>query len=200
MDDDDFNSELLGGLQRQRNLQQNEATRQEIAGLREDLKRKERAEAAAPKCPYCAGTISDGVVKCRHCASDIVWYKVESKQYPIKTGEDPKPYIEKKLKELAEKKRKEESRKENSRRANSRYSALLNKRQEEKVKNNIRFLKCLGLSLPFCILAGIAVAAGDDRLIRSPGSTAGMVLGITVGATIPIAGLFYLISGFKKRP
>ena len=103
MDDDDFNSELLGGLQRQRNLQQNEATRQAIEVLREDLKRKERAEAAAPKCPYCIGAISDGVVKCHHCASDIAWYKVEAKQYPIKTDEDPQPYIEKKRKELERK-------------------------------------------------------------------------------------------------
>ena len=44
MDDDDFDSELLGGLQRQHNLRQNEATRQEIAALRADLKRKEAAE------------------------------------------------------------------------------------------------------------------------------------------------------------
>ena len=86
---DDDNIELLGGLQRQHNLEQNEATRQEIAALRRDLKRKEKAEKAAPKCPYCAGPITNGVEKCRHCTSDIKWCEVRGKNYPIKADEDP---------------------------------------------------------------------------------------------------------------
>ncbi len=89
MDDEDFNSELLGAAQRQQNLKQNEATREEIAALRADLKRKEAEEKAAPKCPYCLGAITTGAVKCRHCTSDIKWCGVRGKNYPIKTDEDP---------------------------------------------------------------------------------------------------------------
>ena len=83
--DDEFN--LLGAAQRQQNLRQNEATRQEIAALRADLKRKEAAERAEPKCPYCAGVITGGVVKCRHCTSDIKWCELDGKSYPIKADE-----------------------------------------------------------------------------------------------------------------
>jgi hypothetical protein len=104
--DDDFN--ILGGLQRQANLKQNKQTRQEIAGLREDLRRREVAEAAAPKCPYCIGAISDGAVKCRHCASDIVWCEVQAKPYPMKSDADPQHFVEQKLKELAEENRQAE--------------------------------------------------------------------------------------------
>ena len=85
--DDEFN--LLGAAQRQQNLKQNEATRQEIAALRADLARKEAEEKAAPKCPYCAGSIFDGVEKCRHCASDIKWCEVRGENHPIKSDEDP---------------------------------------------------------------------------------------------------------------
>ena len=92
MDDEDFNSELLGAAQRQHNLRQNEATRQEIAALRADLKRKEAAEKAAPKCPYCAGAITSGVVKCRHCSSDIKWGEFDSKLYPMKAEEAPNDF------------------------------------------------------------------------------------------------------------
>jgi len=99
MDDDDFNSELLGVLQRQHNFRQNEATRQEIAALRADLRRKEEAEKAAPKCPYCAGTITSGVVKCRHCTSDIKWCKFDGKAYPIKADEDIASFLDPKRKE-----------------------------------------------------------------------------------------------------
>ena len=106
MDDDDFN--LLGGLQRQANLKQNQQTRQEIAGLREDLRRREVAEAVAPKCPYCIGPISDGAVKCRHCASDIVWCEVQAKQYPMKPDADPQHFVEQKLHELAEEEEEQE--------------------------------------------------------------------------------------------
>ena len=85
--DDEFN--MLGAVQRRQNLKQNEATRREIAALRADLKAKEAAERAAPKCPYCAGVITGGVVKCRHCTSDIKWCEVRGKNYPIKIDEDP---------------------------------------------------------------------------------------------------------------
>lgn len=88
MDDDDFDSELIGGLQRQHNLKQNEATRRELAALREDLAKKKSEEEAAPKCPYCAGPITQGVEKCRHCASDIAWGEVDNESYPIKPGEN----------------------------------------------------------------------------------------------------------------
>jgi hypothetical protein len=40
-EDEDFDSELLGAAQRNRNLKAVEATRKEIAGLRADIKRKE---------------------------------------------------------------------------------------------------------------------------------------------------------------
>ena len=110
MDDDDFNSELLGGLQRQRNLQQNEATRQAIEGLREDLKRKERAEAAAPKCPYCAGAISNGVAKCRHCSSDIQWCEVQGKAYALKAEDNAQYFVLEKQRVLEEKGRREKER------------------------------------------------------------------------------------------
>ncbi|MCH2059953.1 MAG: hypothetical protein MK183_04940, partial [Verrucomicrobiales bacterium] len=94
MDDDDFNSEFLGALQRHQNLKQNEATREEIAGLREDLRRKDQAEAAAPKCPYCAGTISVGVVKCRHCASDIQWCEIQGLLYILKAEDDAQHFVQ----------------------------------------------------------------------------------------------------------
>ncbi len=103
MDDEDFN--LLGAAQRQQNLRQNEATRQEIAALRDDLRRKEAAEKAAPKCPYCAGVITDGVVKCRHCSSDIKWHEVDSKSYPMMAEEDPQHFVATKLPKLLEEER-----------------------------------------------------------------------------------------------
>ena len=108
MDDEDFNSELLGAAQRQHNLRQNEATRQEIAALRADLKRKEAEEKAAPKCPYCFGVTTEGAVKCRHCASDLKWCEVEGKAYPIKIDDDPEAFIVSKKKELEAKKKEQE--------------------------------------------------------------------------------------------
>jgi hypothetical protein len=101
--DDEFN--MLGAAQRQHNLRQNEATRQEIAALREDLWRKEWAEKAAPKCPYCVGAITGGAVKCRHCASDIKWCEVRGENHPIKIDEDSTAFAasqERKLRAAAE--------------------------------------------------------------------------------------------------
>ena len=165
MDDDDLTWEFLGGLQRNRNLQQNEATQKEIAGLREDLKRKEQAEAAkkaaeaaAPKCPYCAGTISNGVAKCRHCTSDVQWCEVQRKQYPLKAEEDPKPYIEKKLKELAHKKRlqaHEKQRRELARRSAALHSAQLNKKVKRGPEENV--VTQLGWLLLPCVLLCLCI-------------------------------------------
>ena len=103
MDDDDFNSEFLGSLQRHANLKQNQKTQQEIAGLREDLRRKEAAEAAAPKCPYCAGAISYDVIKCRHCTSDVQWCEVEGNAYVLKAEDNAQLFIQQKTHEFAEK-------------------------------------------------------------------------------------------------
>ena len=97
---DDDNIELLGGLQRQHNLEQNEATRREIAALRKYLKRKDKAEKAAPKCPYCVGAITGGAVKCRHCASDIKWCGVYGKSYPIKADANAEQFAAQKRQEL----------------------------------------------------------------------------------------------------
>ncbi len=102
MDDDDLN--MLAGIQRSGNLQQNEATRQSIEGLREDLRRKERAEAAAPKCPYCFGAISYDAVKCRHCASDIQCVKVQGRAYVLKAEDNAELFVQQKMHELAEEK------------------------------------------------------------------------------------------------
>ena len=88
MDDFEVNSELLGAAQRQKNLRENELTRQELAALRDDLNRREQEEKAAPKCPYCAGPITYGVEKCRHCGSDLQWVKVRNKQFPLKADAD----------------------------------------------------------------------------------------------------------------
>jgi hypothetical protein len=46
------------------------------------------AKRITPECPYCAGPITKGVVKCRHCASEIKWFKLEGVSYPIKSDED----------------------------------------------------------------------------------------------------------------
>ncbi len=48
-----------------------------------------QTKAKGPECPYCAGAIKGGVVKCRHCTSDIKWCEVRGKNYPIKADEDP---------------------------------------------------------------------------------------------------------------
>ena len=85
MDDSDL-GDVLGGLQRQKNIRQNEALRREISGLRDDLNRKGEEERIAPKCPYCAGSISAGVSKCRHCSSEIEWTEFGGSSYPAKTG------------------------------------------------------------------------------------------------------------------
>ncbi|MCP4922638.1 MAG: hypothetical protein GY915_01220 [bacterium] len=184
MDDDDFNSELLGGLQRQRNLQQNEATRQAIEGLREDLKRKEQAEAAAPKCPYCFGAIAYGAVKCRHCASDIAWYKVEEKQYPMKTGEDPQLFKKEKLKELEQKER-EAAEKERLAVELNRWRRNRGHKKKAKVtKKRIRFYKCMGLGFVTCLLVGIVMGIVNEELIAA-------ALGIIFGGTIPMGLFFY---------
>jgi len=81
MDDFEFNNALASAAQRQ-------ATQREIAALREDLARREAEEKAAPKCPYCAGPITKGVLKCRHCASDIQWSVVRGVSYPLVAGAD----------------------------------------------------------------------------------------------------------------
>ncbi|MCH2059680.1 MAG: hypothetical protein MK183_03545 [Verrucomicrobiales bacterium] len=104
MDDDDFNSEFLGSLQRHANLKQNQKTQQEIAGMREDLRRKEAAEAAAPKCPYCAGAISYDVIKCRHCTSDVQWCEVEGNAYVLKAEDNAQLFVQQMLHEQAWKK------------------------------------------------------------------------------------------------
>ena len=104
MDDDDFDSEFLGAAQRQLNLNQNQATSKEIAALRADLNRREKAEKAAPKCPYCFGAITKGAVKCRHCASDIKWCEVAGKAYPLKIDDDSEAFALNKQKELQAKK------------------------------------------------------------------------------------------------
>ena len=101
MDEDDLN--MLAGIQRAGNLQQNEATRQSIEGLREDLRRKEREEAAAPKCPYCFGAISYGAAKCRHCASDIQYVEVQGRHYFLKAEDNAQLFIQQKTHEFAEK-------------------------------------------------------------------------------------------------
>ena len=107
MDEDDLN--MLAGIQRSGNLQQNEAilqqneaTRQSIEGLREDLRRKEREEAAAPKCPYCFGAISYGAAKCRHCASDIQYVEVQGRHYFLKAEDNAKLFVQQKTHEFAE--------------------------------------------------------------------------------------------------
>ena len=56
--------------------------------------------AKGPECPYCAGPITKGVVKCRHCASDIQWCGFEGKSYPIKTTDDPARVVAAKRREL----------------------------------------------------------------------------------------------------
>ncbi|MCP4848780.1 MAG: hypothetical protein GY899_12635 [Verrucomicrobiaceae bacterium] len=94
-------SDILGALQRTTNIKQNQLTLQEIAGLREDLRRKEAEEAAAPKCPYCAGAISNGVAKCRHCTSEVQWCEVEGKAYVLTAEEVPQYFVQQKLHELA---------------------------------------------------------------------------------------------------
>ena len=99
-EDEDFDSELLGAAQRNRNLKAVEATRKEIAGLRADIKRKEAKEKAAPKCPYCSGAISAGAVKCPHCASDIKWYLVHGQSFQLRADENVEHFVAQKTQEI----------------------------------------------------------------------------------------------------
>ncbi|MDA7516040.1 hypothetical protein N8640_05430, partial [Akkermansiaceae bacterium] len=99
-EDDNFDTEFLGAAQRNRNLKEVEATRKEIVGLRADIKRRENEERAAPKCPYCAGPIADGVIKCRHCASDIKWCEVSGRSYPLKAGVNVEQFVAQKTQEF----------------------------------------------------------------------------------------------------
>lgn len=92
-EDDEIDSEFIGVTQRFQNHKENQAIREEVAGLRADIKRKEDKERAAPKCPYCAGTIVKDVSKCRHCASDIKWCTFKRKSYPLKADADVEQFL-----------------------------------------------------------------------------------------------------------
>ena len=73
-------AQIMGGLQRSR-------SNNELAALNAQLKQIREEEARAPKCPYCIGPITEGAVKCRHCASDIEWFVFEGLRNPCKVGE-----------------------------------------------------------------------------------------------------------------
>lgn len=92
-EDDEIDSEFIGVTQRFQNHKENQAIREEVAGLRADIKRKEDKERAAPKCPYCAGPIVKDVSKCRHCASDIKWCTFKRKSYPLKADADVEQFL-----------------------------------------------------------------------------------------------------------
>ena len=78
---------IMGGLQRQRSNQELAELNQQLRELKTRAKAEKAAERAAPKCPYCAGPITKEVSKCRHCASDIEWFKFEGLLGPCKTGQ-----------------------------------------------------------------------------------------------------------------
>jgi ribosomal protein L37AE/L43A len=90
---------IMGGLQRQRSNQELAELNRRLREMkaREDAERE--AERAAPKCPYCAGTIAKDVSKCRHCASDIEWFEFEGLIGPCKTGQSAE-IIQEKIEEL----------------------------------------------------------------------------------------------------
>jgi hypothetical protein len=136
--DDEFN--LLGAAQRQQNLKQNEATRQEIAALRADLARKEAEEKAAPKCPYCAGSIFDGVEKCRHCASDIKWCEVRGENHPIKSDEDPVAFPASEEEKLRAADELEAAEQKRIRAAQKRHAEKIAQKWEQDKKSNLIIL------------------------------------------------------------
>ncbi|MDB4620237.1 hypothetical protein OAG79_02985, partial [Akkermansiaceae bacterium] len=61
------------------------------------------AKPTGPECPYCAGPITRGVVKCRHCASDIKWCGFKGSSYPMKADADPNVAINELLRKEKEK-------------------------------------------------------------------------------------------------
>ena len=156
-EDDNFDTEFLGAAQRNRNIKEVEATRKEIAGLRADIKRRENEERAAPKCPYCAGPIADGVVKCRHCASDIKWCEVNGRSYPLKAEVNVEQFVAREKEKQREKRRDAEAsaRKEDERQMAQwkiqqvqRKNDAASARKKEKV-SNIGCKISLGVGLAF---------------------------------------------------
>jgi hypothetical protein len=73
-------AQVVAALQRSR-------SNNELSALRAELKKMRDEEAAAPKCPYCFGTIVFSAVKCRHCASNIEWWFFEGETGPAKEGD-----------------------------------------------------------------------------------------------------------------
>lgn len=110
-------------------------------------------KASLTECPWCAGSISMGVYKCRHCASDIQWVSindpipcrpqdrdlVEQEQQTLLAKQREKARIEReRAKSKAERESRERRRREKERRDRDRETAKKRQQLEKARQQRLR--------------------------------------------------------------
>jgi hypothetical protein len=73
MDPDEYDNSIAP-FQRAAQLQQEVRTTKQLGEIANKMAQAEAAEKEMPQCPFCGGRIPRGFVKCKNCASDLIWF------------------------------------------------------------------------------------------------------------------------------